>query len=54
MIKAIFIAEDDDDLCVRTGEEVELEEFEDGYLCANKSGEKLYVGRWEVEVISGE
>lgn len=54
MIKAVFIAESDADLGVRTGDTVELEEFEDDYLCTTKSGEKLFVGRWEVEVFDEE
>lgn len=52
MIKAVFVAEDDYYLGLRTGDVVELEEIEDGYIYTDEFGQRLFIERWEVEEIS--
>lgn len=57
MIKAVFVAKDDADLGVRTGDAIELEPYEDdasSYIYTAESGERFFVGGWEVEVFGGE
>ena len=56
MIKAVYVAESDDCLGLRTREVIYVEPLKngDGYIYTDKFGVKLYIENWEVEEISGE
>lgn len=54
MIKAVFIAEDDDYLGLKTHDVIYVDPLKngDGYIYKDKFGVKLFIERWEVEEIS--
>ena len=56
MIKAVYIAEDDSYLGLRTGDVIDVEYLDDecGYLYVDEFGERFFIEAWEVEEIKGE
>ncbi|QXV81905.1 hypothetical protein bas03_0078 [Escherichia phage JulesPiccard] len=56
MIKAVFVAEDDDYLGLKTHDVIYVEPLKngDGYIYTDKFGVRLFIERWEIEEISGE
>lgn len=56
MIKAIFVAEDDSYLGLKTGDVIEVEWLDEelGYLYIDEFGNRLFIESWEAEEVRDE
>ena len=54
MIKAVYIGEDGNFLCLSKGDVIYVQDIGCAYIYRDEFDDSYYIEKWEVEVISGE